>query len=160
MRTVGRKRISETVTAYPWWCALLDRHVVGGREKEMEESVKGSNQWVVSDGTFPISSFSLYWFSWTQSLRKEKREKKMVSFKWNHSIFSISVISFSITSFYFYYICTLLLHMRACLPTKFICLSAWFCNQNLNLTNSICPFLGFIQSKISTLTSSLSESNS
>lgn len=50
----------------------------------MEESVKGSNQWVVSDGTFPISSFSLYWLSWTQSFKTEERgerEERIVSFQ-------------------------------------------------------------------------------
>lgn len=103
MRTARRESVSETVTAHPWWCVLLDRHAVGGREKKMEESVKGSNQWVVSDGTFPISSFSLYWLSWTQSLKRGKEEtgeeEKIVSFQiQSHHIlhaFTSSVLCFS-----------------------------------------------------------------
>lgn len=81
MRTAGKEDIRDC----PWWCVLLDRHAVGGREEKMEESVKGSNQWAVSHGTFPISSFSLYWLSWTQSFKRERergKKKTIVTSSW------------------------------------------------------------------------------
>lgn len=63
----------------------------GGRRGEREErgrARKGAiSESSLRDGTFPISSFSLYWLSWTQSLtggREEKRGRKSFHIKWNH----------------------------------------------------------------------------
>lgn len=80
------ERISEAVTVCPWWCVLLDRHAVGGREKQngrVSEREQSASQSLMVPFQSRLSACT-GWAEHSPCREGRKEKRKRFLFKWNH----------------------------------------------------------------------------